>query len=487
MLSTAVQTKIEMLMSRVAGLVPTGQNKTGFIGGLIVGVSLGLVWTPCVGPILASVISLAITGTVTAESVVVTLAYATGTGIPMFLIIMAGSNALKRVPWLVKNTKHIQKIFGVLMILTALGIYFNIDRRFQTFILNTFPNYGIGLTRFEDNIKVNEALKKLGETPTDQTSRGKPMDAVTLTQGPKAPELTLGGQWFNSEPIKLSELKGNVVLVDFWTYTCINCQRTFPYLASWWDKYKDQDFLIIGVHSPEFEFEKDAKNVQKAIEDFGLKYPIMQDNDFATWRSYKNRYWPAKYLIDKNGQIRYTHFGEGAYDETEKMIQQLINEDSDAKVSEKVSNPEYSTYAHTPELYLGSARIQYLSSPETVGVNIQKNYSKPDTLPKNRFAFEGNWTLTEEYANPLPGAKLHLNFDAKEVYLVARTTSNACSIKVSVDEKSENFGEDVSTNGTVNIQTDRLYKLVKLLNAGEHNLIIEILNGNCEFYAFTFG
>ena len=169
------------------------------------------------------------------------------------------------------------------MILTAIGIFFNVDRRFQTFILNTFPKYGIGLTKFEDNEAVKKQLQDMNQKPVDQTKIGKPTSDMTL-KGPIAPELIPGGIWFNSDPLSLEQLKGKVVIVDFWTYSCINCQRTMPYLRKWWEAYNNKGLVIIGVHSPEFEFEKSEKNLAQAIKDFKLPYPIMQDNDFATWK-----------------------------------------------------------------------------------------------------------------------------------------------------------------------------------------------------------
>ena len=331
-----VQLQLELLFARFSSFAPIGQNRAGFLGGLLVGLSLGLLWTPCVGPILASVISLAITGTVTTQAVFITFAFALGTAIPMFIIMLAGATALKKVPWLVHNTARIQQVFGVLMILTALAILGNFDRKFQTYVLQTFPKYGAGLTKIEDNQSVKSQLNKLGSAEENAT----PLIDVVTNRAP-APELIMGGEWFNSEPLKISDLQGKVVLVDFWTYSCINCQRTFPYLKKWWVSYKDSGFVIIGVHSPEFEFEKNPKNVQKSINDFGITYPVMQDNYFATWKAYKNRYWPAKYLIDAEGQIRYTHFGEGGYDETEKKIQELLTEAGANVGAMKIENPEY--------------------------------------------------------------------------------------------------------------------------------------------------
>jgi cytochrome c biogenesis protein CcdA/thiol-disulfide isomerase/thioredoxin len=481
-----LQTKIEIFFSRFANLVPSGEKKKGFVGGLIVGLSLGLLWTPCVGPILASVISLAITGTVTAQAFLITLAYAIGTAIPMLIIMLVGSTALQKVPWLLKNTGKIQKAFGILMIITAVGIYFNIDRNFQTYILEKFPNYGVNLTKFEDTKQVKDKLKTINQKPIDENVVGKAMSDINLSKGVVAPELILGGQWLNSEPLKLADLKGKVVLIDFWTYSCINCQRTFPYLRDWWEKYQDEGLVIIGVHSPEFEFEKNIKNVQKAVEDFELSYPVMQDNNFQTWRAYDNHYWPAKYLMDKDGLIRYTHFGEGDYDETEEMIQELLKEAGSSVSKEQISNQDYQVYSRTPELYLGYARMKNFSSLESIKKDQLTTFSAPSKLSSNRFAFIGDWTVMPEFSAPSKGAKLRLNFESKEVFLVARPKDGVAKMRVYLDDQMTDFGED-NNNGVVTVNSDSLYKLIKLDSPGRHYLEIEFLDDNIEIYAFTFG
>lgn len=480
----AIQLQVEILFSQLASKAPSMKNKSGFLGGVIIGLSLGLLWTPCVGPILASVISLAITGTVNAQAFAITFAYAFGTAIPMFMIMMLGSHALQKVPWLANNTSKIQKAFGVLMMITAIGIYFNVDRRFQSFIITTFPEYGVGLTRFEDTKVIKDQLNKLNEQPINESMFGKPMQE---TKGVPAPELQVSGEWFNSEPLQIKELRGKVVLIDFWTYTCINCQRTFPYLKSWWKKYGDEGLVIIGVHSPEFEFEKSVANVQQALSDFEITYPVMQDNEFLTWKAYENRYWPAKYLIDSNGFVRYTHFGEGEYDETEKMIQELLNERGEGISNEKVANETYEVYSRTPELYLGYSRIEYLASPEKIIPETPVAFTSPNQLPRNSFCFQGVWTVTPEYSSPNKDSALFLNFDAKEVFLVARPKNGVSGkLKVYMDGQLQAFGDD-SQNGEVTIDVDRLYKLIKLPASGRHNLKIEFLDSEVEIYAFTFG
>ena len=486
MLVPKFQLITEQLFSRLASRMPRTQAQPGFVAGIIVGLSLGLLWTPCVGPILASVISLAITGTVTLSAFFITFAYALGTAIPMFLIIVGGRSLLNKVPWLFANTGKIQKGFGVLMILTAIGIYTNVDRRLQTLIIEKFPQYGVGLTKFEDNAIVQKQLERLAGTKTDDKNIGKPMFDLLNPKGVRAADIIAGGIWFNSKPLSLNSLKGKVVLIDFWTYSCINCQRTLPYLRDWWSKYQDKGLVIIGVHAPEFEFEKDPENVRKAIADFKLTYPIVQDNDFSTWRAYNNHYWPAKYFIDKEGYIRYTHFGEGEYDKSEEVIQELLNEAGAEGISQKVENPEYQVYGRTPETYLGYSRVEYLASPESIRYDGVSTYTRPLIVPNDRYSLDGEWAITKEYANPRKGASLEFNFDAKEVFLVMGPSKSPAKVKVTVDDGEQFYGEDV-VDSMVTIDADRLYKLVNLPLPGRHMLKLEFLDDNAQLFAFTFG
>ncbi len=486
------QVLMERLFSKLAGYMPRGQNKNskqGFSGGLLIGFSVGLLWTPCVGLILASVISLAITGTVTLDAFLITLAYSLGTAIPMFLIMIGGQNILRRIPWLLTNLGKIQKLFGVFMILTAIGIFFNIDRKFQTFILEKFPKYGVGLIKLEDNQLIRDQLQKKKGSQIKKEDMGKPLFNLVQPKGTKAPKIIPGGAWFNlpdGKELTLEKLKGKVVIVDFFTYTCINCQRTMPYLRAWYEKYKDKGLVIIGIHSPEFEFEKNASNVGKAIRDFGIKYPVIQDNDFATWRAYNNSYWPAKYFIDKEGYIRYSHFGEGAYDESEKVIQELLKEAGASDVSYQIDNPTYQVFSETPEIYLGFERLANFTSPEPIKQNGLGTYTAPTILANNQVAYDGNWVVMGEYANPQKGAKLHLNFASKEVFLVMRTKGKSAKVKIYIDEKLQYFGID-NKEGVVTVDADRLYKLINLPTSGRHSLRLEFEDNNAEIYAFTFG
>ena len=483
------QVLMEKLFSKLSGRFAAQGRREGFGGGVLIGLSLGLVWTPCVGPILASVITLAATSSVSFAAFFITFSYALGTAIPMFAVMYGGRSLLQKVPWLLPNAGKIQKAFGVLMILTAVGIFFNIDRKFQTYILEKFPQYGTGLTAFEDNKLVDDALKGLTGKDTPKGAIGKPMfDAVS--KGPQAPELIPGGEWFNTKPLKIAELKGKVVLVDFWTYTCINCIRTLPYLKSWHEKYADKGLVIIGVHTPEFAFEREAKNVKKAIEDFAIKYPVMQDNEYATWQAYDNNYWPAKYLIDKDGYIRYTHFGEGEYDTTEKKIQELLQE-AGKTVTEKIENKEEAIAYRdlSPETYLGSQRMLYLEPGGKAGIGTQI-FIPSENVSKNHFSLGGTWNIREEEAVSGSKASLVYQFNAKQVFLVMRPPkSGAGRVKVFLDGKlisSKDAGVDVK-DGVVTVDTDRLYRLVKLPDVSEHTLRLEFETSGIEAYAFTFG
>lgn len=403
------------LVSSIEFFKPVRAPKT--TNGFLLGASLGLVWAPCVGPILASVIALASLGTVTGQTFFITLAYSLGTAIPMLIILSGGRRFIPASP-------RIQKLFGVLMIVVAIAMFFNLDRKFQTWVLAVFPNYGAGLTKIEQAAVVQKQISVMGT----------------------APELTGGQEWFNTKPLLLKDLRGKVVMIDFWTYTCINCIRTLPYTKAWYEKYKDKGFVLIGVHTPEFAFEKDAGNVEKAIKDFGITYPVVQDNDYTIWNAYSNQYWPADYLINKDGKIVDTHFGEGDYDATEKKIQELLDVDM------PIQNPSYRVRTQTPETYLGNHRGDY-----------------------SRITTTGTWTKSDEYARPVAGATLILQFDAMAVFLVMRGSGN---VEVSLD------GKYVST---ITVDGDRLYDIVKLPEAGKHELQLKFLDNSLELYAFTFG
>ncbi len=493
-LSAQLELLVSKLSSKFGGA--SGVKREGFGGGFLTGLALGVVWTPCAGPILATITALSVTASVNWQLVLIVAVYVTGVGIPLFVFAKLGNHFFSKARALNRYTGRIQQIFGIIMIVTALAILTNVDKQLQAGLLDRIPAYGTFLIKLESNPQVTSALNGLkgGTNPTSMV--GKPVgprnDALSA---PLAPEFSGGTMWLNTDkPLTLSDLKGKVVLVDFWTYTCINCIRTLPFVTGWDQKYRDQGLVVIGVHSPEFEFEKKTTNVEDAIKRFKIKYPVVQDNDFAIWRSYNNHYWPAKYLIDSQGRIRYSHFGEGAYEETERIIQELLRE-AGRKVDDEVVSVtnEAPRTPSTPETYLGSNRMQYYYPSGQLSVG-KKNLTPSLALPVNTFSLGGAWTVNEEESIGGKGSTLIQHFVGKKVFLVMRkvdTTdaSPAVTVRVLLDGvviTPEAAGSDV-VDGRVTVTEDRLYTLVELASPGPHSLTLEFETGGIAVFAFTFG
>jgi len=302
-----------------------------------------------------------------------------------------------------------------------------------------------------------------------------------------APELVGLGEWINSEPLTLAVLRGKVVMVDFWTYSCINCIRTFPFVEAWHQKYKDSGFVLLGVHSPEFDFEKKLENVQAAVLENGLTYPVVLDNDHATWQAFNNRYWPAHYLIDAEGNVRYTHFGEGRYAETEGAIQELLLEAGLLSVDDLVQTvepPSTTDFGQigTPEIYLGYARINNLGNmEEDVRVDLPYDFKMPDKIEDNRFYFSGGWTVNREFSESVgEGSKIFIRYKASKLNLVlASADGSPIDLGLRLD------GEDISS---VSILEPKLYNLVDTGDEYEwHTLEIVVPRAGLQAFAFTFG
>lgn len=481
---------MERMFTRLSTFTPKTNAKSGFFGGFLIGVSIGLIWAPCVGPIMAGVIALAAASTVTAETFLITLSYAIGSGIPMFLVMIGGRRLLNKVSFLSANTAIIQKGFGILMVLLAIAVFFNWDRNFEAFIAGT--KYGADLTNLENNQAVRNQLHILKGNNTTNTNN---IDTTGLfNSNSPAPDFVGINHWLNvDKPLSIKDLRGKVVLVDFWTYTCINCIRTLPFTTSWYNKYKDQGFVVIGVHTPEFQFEHETSNVENAIKQYKIYYPVAQDNNYATWNNYNNEYWPAEYLIDANGIIRRTHFGEGEYDQTEKAIQALLQE-AGKKVPKSLilMRDQAPAGGISPETYLGSARMQYYFPSGSLSNGKQK-FSLADNPDQNSFSYGGEWTVTNEYAQADNNATLNYNFTASKVFVIlmpAGQVNVASTVKVYLDGKiidQSVAGTDVK-NGVITVDTDRLYNVVDLHGKTEnHVLKLEFLTPGTQAFTFTFG
>jgi len=289
--------------------------------------------------------------------------------------------------------------------------------------------------------------------------------------------------------LTLAELRGKVVIIDFWTYSCVNCVRTLPYLTDWYGKYADDGLVIIGVHAPEFAFEEETSNVIDATNRFGIEYPVAQDNDFNTWRAYNNRYWPAKYFIDTEGNVRYTHFGEGEYEKSELVIQQLLAEIGTVTKAALTDTIDKSYSAsQTPELYVGFQRQTNFATPGQLVRNQASQYTLPQEIPLHLFAVSGEWTFNNEYARvEKSGAQLELHFNAKDVFLVLDSAgAGSVSVELLISDK-KNLSADLDENNMIIIDEARLYHLVELDEFVEGRLLLTFNSPGLEAYAFTFG
>jgi thiol-disulfide isomerase/thioredoxin len=324
---------------------------------------------------------------------------------------------------------------------------------------------------------------------------------IDKSQFKLAPELTNVNGYINSEPITLADLRGKVVLVDFWTYSCINCIRTIPYLNAWNEKYADNGLVIVGVHTPEFEFEKDYNNVKAAVEKFDIKYPVAQDNEKGTWDAYENRYWPRKYLIDNEGYVRYDHIGEGAYAETEKVIQSLLAERTEyiganVTIDKSISNPESSQSVNfdsinTPELYFG---YEYSRAPLGNSEGYQPdqvvNYTVPDDtkIAPNRIYLAGEWKNNADHMElQSEVGRIVLSYSAKAVNIVAGGKGELHILEDNSPLDDSSSGTDISEDGTVKIDGQRLYNVVEHEEYGNHQIAIEVAGRGFQIYTFTFG
>ncbi|MCR4329359.1 MAG: cytochrome c biogenesis protein DipZ [Candidatus Roizmanbacteria bacterium] len=484
---------LESTVSKISGkfLSQKSTPAHGFGKGFITGLSLGVVWTPCAGPILATIAALASTQTFSAQLFLVTFFYVIGLGIPLFLFALAGRSILKITVKLNRFTGRVQQVFGAIMIITAFLILTGFDRVLQAKLLDIFPSYSTALTKLENNSSVQKGLNELKQDDTS-SQRFSFGTQQKLKDYGEAPEFTGITNWLNADgkPLTMSQLKGKVVLVDFWTYTCINCIRTLPQVKEWYDKYHDKGLVIVGVHTPEFEFEKKTENVEKALEQFKIQYPVAQDNNYTTWNAYNNLYWPAKYLIDAKGHIRYTHFGEGEYDTTEQAIRTLLEEKGTTTLPQpKKSAPDDTPQnALTPETYLGTARLERFTSHESA-IDGSRTYTNTEAIPLHSFAYRGQWKLSPEYAQPQKTALLTLHFRAQKVFLVMTPLTSNQKIRVLLDGKTitaVDSGQDVH-DGYILLDTSRLYELVKLNDVQEHRLQLEFITSDVEVFAFTFG
>ena len=488
-LSRRMEASISSISGKFGGI---GKNqRSDFSGGFVTGLAMGVVWTPCSGPILASVATLAATNKVSLQVVVVTLFYVAGVSIPLFGFAVGGQKLLAKSRRLSKHTGRIQIASGVIMIITAVGIYTNYDKTIEAKLLNAIPSYSNALTKIESGSGVTKALSKLkGSKSVPTTVSGNQPGLFNANE--TAPEIRGIEKWLNtSGPQALASLKGKVVLVDFWTYSCINCLRTLPHVEAWYNKYHSLGFEVIGVSTPEFAFEKDPGNVARAIKQYGIPYPVALDNNYKTWNAYNNQYWPAEYLIDATGKIRRTEFGEGNYPESEQAIRTLLTSAGHTITVAPSDLPDTTpTTQLTPETYFGSNRAQF-GFPTPNYPNGTFTIPEQKSVPLDQFALGGKWTIQPDFIESHKGATITEHFDTSKVFLILNPKLGATNtVAVTYNGKplvGSLAGSDV-VNGIIKVDSDRLYNI---FNSGATNsdgtLKFTFLDDGIQAFTFTFG
>ena len=444
-----------------------GRRRPGDVGGgFLLGVSLGLLFTPCAGPVIAAVSTVAATRSFSVEAVLVTLAYALGAGLVLLAIAVAARRGFA-LPKLRERARVIRPALGAVIVGVGITMIFGLDLKLQTHV----PGYTRTLQGLEESAAAKTRIDDLvgGEQSLVRES--------TLDDFGPAPEFRGLSGWLNSEPLTIESLKGKVVLIDFWTYSCINCLRTLPYIKRWDEAYRDKGLVVIGVHTPEFAFERVRSNVDEATRSLGVDYPVALDNEYGTWNAWANRYWPAKYFIDRAGHVRFAHFGEGAYAESESVIRKLLAEPGLPKPVSGSVEAEAPVGVETPETYLGYERIdRFYGTP--IASDREVEYTLPKVLPANGLGYGGSWTVEKERIVAGADARLQLRYHASKVHLVLGNEGDPEEVEVVVD------GRRVRT---VRVTGDRLYTLAELPGPAQEHLLELRFTPGTEAYAFTFG
>ncbi|ALM86216.1 cytochrome c biogenesis protein CcdA [Bordetella sp. N] len=504
---------------------------------LLLGVATGLLWAPCAGPILGLVLTGAALQGANVGSTVLLLAYAAGAATSLGLALLAGGRVFTAMKRSLGAGEWVRRGLGVLMLAGVAAISLgwdtgvlaqvstastgNLEQALVTRLagdktpgamngggamtggaMNGGAMNGGAMTGGAMNGGAMTGNAMTGNAMTGNAMQAAAKQSLALPDEGPAPALDGAVQWLNSPPLTTQQLRGKVVLVDFWTYSCINCLRALPYVKAWADKYRDQGLVVIGVHAPEFAFERDADNVKRAAAKLGLDYPIAIDNNYAIWRAFNNQYWPAHYFIDAQGRIRHHHFGEGEYDQSERVIQQLLREAGARDVSSQFADvrgqgaqlaPDM-TEVGSPETYLGYARSERFASGR-VTRDDPADYAVSDAgnLKLNQWGLAGKWTVEDERALlDQSGGRIVYRFHARDLHLVLGPgpDNKPVRFRVTVDGKApaDAHGTDVAADGSGTVTEQRLYQLLRQPGAvGDHTFAIEFLDPGVAAYAFTFG
>ena len=469
----------------------------------LIGVATGLLWAPCAGPILGLLLTGAALQGASIATTLLLLAYAAGAATSLAVALLLGGKVFAAMKRSIGAGEWVRRGLGGAMLAGVAAIALGLD----TGILARFSTASTG--------GIEQALvsRLAGKTPNGSGAMMAKVPAAdgamsvadkaadTLPVEGNLPPLDGAVQWLNSPPLDAQALKGKVVLVDFWTYSCINCLRTLPYLKAWAEKYRDQGLVVIGAHAPEFAFERNVGNVSKAMKDLGINYPVAIDNEFRIWRAFNNEYWPAHYFADAQGRIRYHHFGEGAYAESERVIQQLLREAGAAKVADGLINasaegvqlaPDMNE-VQSPETYVGYQRAEHFVAETRLTPDKVTTYNPVSQLALNDWSLEGQWNVGPERAtSSAPAGRIVYRFHARDLHLVLGPGADGKPVrfKVLIDGKApgEAHGTDVAPDGSGNVTEQRLYQLVRQSGAvTDRTFSIEFLDPGVSAYAFTFG
>ncbi|MDF0699973.1 cytochrome c biogenesis protein DipZ [Rhizobium sp. MC63] len=493
-------------------IVDLGNNLVNASGGgrtaptvrsaLILGVATGLLWTPCAGPILGLVLTGAALQGANLETSFLLVAYAAGAATSLAVALSAGGKIFAAMKRSLGFGDRIRQVLGAAVLAGVAIIALGLD----TSLLSRL-SYA-STASLEQAVLDRLHAKELAAAPSEVASNDATLVAVDAKKPFRsdlpvegyAPSLDGAVEWLNSKPLTTAELRGKVVLVDFWTYSCINCIRTIPYTKAWAEKYSDQGLVVIGVHAPEFAFEKKIDNVKSAISDFKIGYPVAVDNDYKIWRAFENSYWPAAYLIDAKGQIRYHHFGEGNYGRTEKAIQDLLREAGSQMTATAPAVPNAEGVEAAPDLgnirsgetYLGYGQAANFASPEGLQADTPQNYSIAEP-GLNAWGLSGTWTVGKDQATlDQPGGGIAYRFSARDLHLVLGPGADAKPIRfqVSIDGRppGSDHGSDIDADGNGTVAATRLYQLVRQSGTvAARNFEIRFLDPGVQAYAFTFG
>jgi cytochrome c biogenesis protein CcdA/thiol-disulfide isomerase/thioredoxin len=504
---------------------PGTSGEGGLVNSLLLGVATGLLWAPCAGPILGLILTGAAISGPSALTTLLLFAYAAGAASSLAVVLLAGGRVFSILKKSLGTGEWVRRALGVAVLAAVVAIVFHWDTSVLTrlslngtnsleqSLLEKIGPQTPGAAGGSMAMKNTMAMSNTAMSNTTMAMSNGNADghAMMMSAAKSSNDLPAEGPlpgfegatlWLNSPPLTAEALRGKVVVVDFWTYSCINCLRALPFVKSWYAKYKDHGLVVIGVHAPEFAFEKDPANVRRAVADLKIDYPVALDNDYAIWQAFNNQYWPAHYFIDATGQIRAHHFGEGNYDESEQIIRRLLAEAGNASLpppgmgSAKpvgVLAPADEAHDRSPETYVGYRRADNFASPGGFIQDKPYKYAVPAEFKLNQWALDGSWVVDPEKAvlEAAPG-KVVFRFYARDLHLVLGPADNGKPVRfrVTLDGKppAASHGADADGSGAGTIDGQRLYQLIRQSgDVGEHVFSIEFLDSGVQAYSFTFG